>query len=373
MTGCPAPYTRADMARLMHPRSVAIIGASDRKGSFGNRAMENLAGFDGPVHLVNARYREIAGKPCYPDIAALPEVPDCVFIAIGREAVEPVVSRCAELGVGGAIVVASGYVETARPERAAEQQRLAAIAQRSGMRLVGPNTIGIVNYAIGAGLTFSAMPDRRPLLPHAIGIVSQSGSLGFSLAQAVERGTSISHVLPSGISCDVGVAGDVAALAAGPAGRAGACVFEGMADPRRMIRAAEIAWRAGKPLILYKMATGTAGAQAAMSHTGSLAGSNEAYAAAFARAGVVQVDKLEAVVEAAAFFAKAPPPSAPGVAVIATSGGATIMAARRAAPPSSPPTRRNCTAFPSRNPAPSPPACWRNGCRSSALRETLAT
>ena len=330
MTGRPAPYTRADMARLMHPRSVAIIGVSDRKGSFGNRAMENLAGFDGPVHLVNARYREIAGKPCYPDIAALPEVPDCVFIAIGREAVEPVVSRCAELGVGGAIVVASGYVETARPERAAEQQRLAAIAQRSGMRLVGPNTIGIVNYAIGAGLTFSAMPDRRPLLPHAIGIVSQSGSLGFSLAQAVERGTSISHVLTSGNSCDVDVADYVAALAEDPACRAIACVFEGMADPRRMIRAAEIAWRAGKPLILYKMATGTAGAQAAMSHTGSLAGSNEAYAAAFARAGVVQVDKLEAVVEAAAFFAKAPPPSAPGVAVIATSGGATIMAADKA-------------------------------------------
>jgi acyl-CoA synthetase (NDP forming) len=330
MTGRPVPYTRAEMARLMSPRSVAIVGASERKGSFGNRAMENLASFDGPVYLVNARYREIGGKACYPDVAALPEVPDCVYIAVGREAVEPIVTQCAELGVGGAIVVASGYVETARPERAAEQQRLTVIARRSGMRLVGPNTIGIVNYAIGAGLTFSAMPDRRPLLPHAIGIVSQSGSLGFSLAQAIERGTSVSHVLTSGNSCDVDVADYVAALAEEPACRAIACVFEGMADPRRMIRAAEIAWQAGKPLILYKMATGTAGAQAAMSHTGSLAGSNEAYEAAFARAGVVQVDRLEAVVEAAAFFAKAPAPSAPGVAMIATSGGATIMAADKA-------------------------------------------
>ncbi|WP_174247264.1 CoA-binding protein, partial [Acidisphaera sp. L21] len=186
MTGRPIPYTRAEMARLMSPRSVAIIGASERKGSFGNRAMENLASFDGPVYLVNARYQQIEGKPCYPDVASLPEVPDCVFIAVGREAVEPIVSQCADLGVGGAIVVASGYVETARPERAAEQQRLTAIARRSGMRLVGPNTIGIVNYAVGAGLTFSAMPDRRALLPHAIGIISQSGSLGFSLAQAVE-------------------------------------------------------------------------------------------------------------------------------------------------------------------------------------------
>ncbi len=174
------------------------------------------------------------------------------------------------------------------------------------------------------------MPDRPPPRPHAIGIISQSGSLGFSLAQAIERGAAVSHVLTSGNSCDVDVADYVAFLADEPSCRAIACVFEGMADPGRMIRAAEIAWQAGKPLVMYKMATGVRGAQAAMSHTGSLAGSNEAYVAAFARAGVIQVDRLEAVVETASFFAKAPPPSAPGVAVIATSGGATIMAADKA-------------------------------------------
>lgn len=326
----PVPYRHADLVRLLNPGSVAVIGASERKGSFGNRAIENLAAFDGRVHLVNARYGAIGGSPCYPDIAALPEVPDCVFIAVAREAVEPIVAQCAALGVGGAIVVASGYKETAKPERVVQQRRLTAIAQQSGMRLVGPNTIGIVNYALGAGLTFSGMPDRRPLLPHAIGIVSQSGSLGFSLAQAMERGTSVSHVLTSGNSCDVDVADYVAFLADDPACRAIACVFEGMADPGRMIQAAEIAWCADKPLVLYKMATGAEGAQAAMSHTGSLAGSNEAYKAAFARAGVVQVDRLEAVVEAAAFFAKAPRPSTAGVVVIATSGGATIMAADKA-------------------------------------------
>jgi acyl-CoA synthetase (NDP forming) len=96
MTGRPVPYTGAEMARLMSPRSVAIVGASERTGSFGNRAMENLASFDGPVYLVNARYREIGGKACYPDVTALPEVPDCVYIAVGREAVEPIVTHCAE-------------------------------------------------------------------------------------------------------------------------------------------------------------------------------------------------------------------------------------------------------------------------------------
>jgi len=163
----------------------------------------NLGTFDGRVYLVNAKYPALGGRPCFPSVEALPEVPDCVVVAAGREAVEPVVAQCAACGVGAVVVLASGYAETARPERVAAQSRLAAIAQAADMRLVGPNTIGLVNYAIAAGLTFSAVPDRAPLRPHAIGIVSQSGSLGFSLAQGMMRGVSVSHVLSAGNSCDV--------------------------------------------------------------------------------------------------------------------------------------------------------------------------
>ncbi|MDA8249561.1 MAG: CoA-binding protein, partial [Rhodospirillales bacterium] len=325
-----SPYSHDELTRLLAPQSVAIVGASERKGSFGARLFANLAAFQGRVHLVNGKYDRLHDRPCHPSVGALPEVPDCVVVAVPRDAVAAVVEDCAAAGVGGAIVVASGYAETGLPDRIALQDRLAAIAQASGMRVVGPNTLGIVNYASGAGLTFSAMPPVRPLRPHAVGIISQSGSIGFALSQAVMRGVSVSHVLTAGNSCDVDVADYVAYLADDPACRSIACVFEGMATPRRLIAAAEIAWRADKPLVLYKMATGQAGAEAAMSHTGSLAGSEAAYAAAFARAGVVQVDKLEALVEAAAFFAKAPPPRAAGVAVIATSGGAAIMAADKA-------------------------------------------
>lgn len=330
MSARPEPYERSALTRLLAPRSVAVIGATERDGAFGNRVMHNLAAFDGAVWPINARYQSVAGRACFPALAALPAVPDCVFVAVARDAVEPIVAECAAAGVGGAVVAASGYAETGKPERADLQARLVALAHGAGMRLVGPNTIGLLNYVSGAGLTFSAMPARRALLPHAIGIVSQSGSLGFSLAQAVERGLSVSHVLTSGNSSDVDVADYVAYLAEDPACRAIACCFEGMADPLRMVRAAERAWAKGKPLVIYKMATGQAGAVAAMSHTGSLAGSNEAYRAAFAQAGVVQVDRFEALLETAAFFAKAPAPSARGVAVIATSGGATIMAADKA-------------------------------------------
>jgi len=325
-----APYRPDEMARLVRPRSVAVVGVSEREAAFGNRVVANLGAFDGRVYLVNAKYPALGGRPCFPSVEALPEIPDCVVVAAGREAVEPVVAQCAACGVGAVVVLASGYAETAKPERVAAQSRLAAIAQAADMRLVGPNTIGLVNYAIGAGLTFSAVPDRAPLRPHAIGIVSQSGSLGFSLAQGMMRGLSVSHVLSAGNSCDVDVADHVAYLASDPSCRAVACVFEGMAHPIRMIAAAELAWQAAKPLVVYKMATGAAGAQAALSHTSSLAGSEAAYRAAFARTGVVQVDTLEALVEAAAFFAKAPAPRARGVAVIATSGGAAIMAADKA-------------------------------------------
>ena len=324
------PYRPEQMARLIQPRSVAVVGVSEREAAFGNRVVANLGGFDGRTYLVNAKYPALRGRPCFPAVDALPETPDCVVIATAREAVEPIVAQCAAQGVGAVIVLASGYAETAQPERVAAQARLAAIARAADMRLVGPNTIGLVNYAVGAGLTFSGMPDRAPLRPHAIGIVSQSGALGFALAQAMMRGVSVSHVLAAGNSCDVDVADHVAYLASDPNCRAIACVFEGMVHPRRMVAAAELAWRADKPLVLYKMATGTAGARAALSHTGSLAGSEAAYRAAFARTGAMQVDTLEALVEAAAFFAKASAPTARGVAVIGTSGGAAIMAADKA-------------------------------------------
>jgi acetate---CoA ligase (ADP-forming) len=356
-------YSTDEMTRLIAPRSVAVVGVSERPNAFGSRTVANMKSFDGKLYQINARHTELVGRPCYPNIRALPETPDCVVIATPREAVESIALECAACGVGGILVFAAGFAETGKPEHAALQARLLAIAHDADMRMVGPNAIGLVNYAIGAGLTFSAMPDRRPLRPNAIGIVSQSGSLGFSLAQAVERGVSVSHVLTAGNSCDVDVADQVAYLAQEPDCRAIACLFEGMADPSRMLQAAELAWRADKPLVIYKIATGKEGARAAMSHTGSLAGSEEAYAVGFARVGAIQVDKLEALVEAASFFAKAGKPKAPGAVVIATSGGATIIAADKA--------ELHDVALP--QPGPEGLRCWRARCRNTAPRETRAT
>ena len=326
-----AVYRHADLARLFDPRSIAIIGASPRAGSFGERTLNALAHYDGRVHLVNARYERIGERPCYPSVAALPEVPDCAIIVVAREAVEPIVEECIAAGVGGVMIYASGYSETARPERIAQQKRLTELARTGRMPIVGPNCIGMLNFRSRAGVTFMQTPRLPEPRPHAVGLVSQSGALGFSLAQAHERGASFSHLLTTGNSCDVDVADCIAFLAEDPNCAAIACVFEGMPDPTRLLEAAELADAADKPLVLYKLGTGEQGAAAAMSHTGSLAGSMAAYGAAFERAGAILVEDFEALVETASFLAKAPRrPTARGAAVVAVSGGSAIMAADRA-------------------------------------------
>jgi len=323
-------YRHEELRRLLHPRSVAVIGASPRPGSFGERVLLNQQNFAGVTWPVNARYEKIGDVTCYPSVAALPDVPDCVVITASREAVEEIITDCAKAGVGGAIVFASGYAEMGTPDRIAAQDRLASIARETGLRIVGPNCIGVVNAIVDSRITFMNITPIPPPRPQAVGIISQSGALGMALAQAVMRGASFSHVLTSGNSCDVDMADYVSYLADDPACTAIACVFEGMASPERLLLAAEYAWQRDKPLVVYKMATGNEGAAAAMSHTGSLAGSHAAYRSVFQRAGAVLVESYESLVETASFFAKAPPPKAKGAAVVAASGGAAIMAADRA-------------------------------------------
>ncbi|MFL5289630.1 MAG: acetate--CoA ligase family protein [Rhodopila sp.] len=324
-------YSREQLTRLLHPRSIAVVGASTRAGAFGKTVLANMAHYTSRSYPVNARYTEIEGKQCYPTVADLPEVVDCAVICAPREAVEDIINDCVKAGIGGAIIFASGYSETGKEDRIAQQERLAAIARESGMRIVGPNCIGVVNASLDARITFMDITAIPPPGVKAVGVISQSGALGMALAQGVVRGLSVSHVLTSGNSCDVDMADYVNYLVDEPSCASIACVFEGMSTPERLLLAAENAWKANKPLVIFKMATGEYGAQAAMSHTGSLAGSHESYRAVFRKAGAVVVDDFETLMETAAFFGKAPPaPKAPGAAVIAASGGAAIMCADRA-------------------------------------------
>ncbi|MBO9499058.1 MAG: acetate--CoA ligase family protein [Novosphingobium sp.] len=323
-------YTHAQMRRLVAPETVAVVGLSRNAASFGARTAANLVHFTGRTYGVNPSGGTIHGVECFPTIGDVPGAVDCAVVAVPVEAVEGVIEQCAAAGVGGCVVYASGFAETGREDRIALQRRIVAIARAADMRIVGPNSFGLINNVSRAGLSFSGRYGASPGRQGPVGIVSQSGGLAQALAQVTERGGSWSHFLAAGNSADVDVCDYVSYLAGDEHCRVIACIAEGLADGERLLEAGEAARAAGKPIVMVKIATGSAGAKAAMSHTGTLAGANAAYDAAYARAGIIKADNIEDVYPMAAFLAKAGRPKAPGVATVAASGGACVIALDKA-------------------------------------------
>lgn len=322
-------HDSVSLAKLMAPKSIAVVGVSEREGSFGRRTWENLQAFSGELVPVHPTYGEYQGRTCYTSIASLPLVPDCVVVCTARDQVLSVVRECADARVGGVIVFASGFSELGLPERVEEQAELAAVARKAGIPLLGPNCMGIINFSGGAAITFAPNVKLTKPTGHAIALVSQSGAIGSALLQAAEHGTSFSHMLTSGNACDVDAADQLAFLADDPACRAIACVLESISSAPRLIAAARKARAAGKPVVVYKVARTPVGAEAAQSHTGAMMSSDAASRAIFRAAGMVPVDDLEHLLETTVFLAKAARclPLPAGVAVLTASGGLGIQAA----------------------------------------------
>ena len=323
-------YRHNELARLFNPKSVAVVGATPNPKAVASRTIANLSKFEGKVYRVNPRYDKIGDEPCYPSLADLPEAADCAVFCVPREGIEAALLDGAKHkagSIGGAVVFASGYTETGLAERIAEQARLTAIARDNNIKLVGPNCLGFLNFSTRGIVAFASgeMQANKPRGP-GVGIASQSGAVGFALGQAERRGVNVSHVLTFGNGADVHIADEIAYLAGDPNCAAIACLFEGMPQPAQLLEAGELAWQAGKPVVICKIGVGKDAATAALSHTGSLAGSTEAYMALFERAGFVVVPAIEQLMETAAFFAKAGAPKARGVAVMGASGGGLIAA-----------------------------------------------
>ncbi|MGQ0654381.1 MAG: acetate--CoA ligase family protein [Betaproteobacteria bacterium] len=323
-------FTRAQLEPLLAPRSIAIVGASPRAASFGMRTLENLANFKGDVFLVNAKYGRIGARACHPSLKSLPKAPDCAVFVVPRDAVLATLGEAVACGARSVIVYASGYGEMERAGSEREQQQLASIAHAAGIPMLGPNCMGIVNHVLAAGMTFIPEYATTPRNPGSIAVVSQSGALGYTLAQSWARNVGIRYFVSCGNSAALDVADFVAALAEDEGCKAIACLFEGATSAERMLEAGERARRAGKPVIVFKTGVSEDGAAAARSHTGSLAGSGVAWRALFERAGFVAVDDYEAMIEYARFFAAAGKPQAKGIAVLSGSGGAGVMAADKA-------------------------------------------
>lgn len=323
-------YRHDQMKRLVAPESVAIVGLSQNPASFGARTAANMRRFSGRLWGVNPRGGTIHEVETFPFVREIPERIDCAVVAVPMESVENIVVECAEASVGGCIIYASGFAETAREDRIAAQERIVAIGREADMRIAGPNCFGLINNLTGAGMSFSGRYGAAPTARGPVAIVSQSGGLAQAIAQVTERGGGWSHYLATGNSADVDVCDYVSYLSGDDGCRVITCIAEGLRDGERLLEAAEIAAAANKPIVMYKIATGCAGAKAAMSHTGALAGSSAAYEAAFRRAGIIGVDAVEDLYPTAAFLAKAGKPKAMGTAAIAASGGSCVIALDKA-------------------------------------------
>lgn len=324
-------YSHSELARLIDPKVVAVVGASETPGSFGQRTLANMSEFTGAVYAVNPKYRTLFGRTCVPSLSDLPQSPDCVVLCIPRPMVEGMLEAAGSIGAGGAIVYASGFGETGKPDRIEAQERLAATARRLGVRVAGPNCVGLANTQTRAGLNF--MPDygRMGHVNGPVAVVSQSGALGYTVLQGMQRRIGFSKYLAAGNSSDVDVCDYISFLADDDNTRAIVCLFEGVKDGSRFLAAARKARGAGKALVVYKAGSSEASREAALSHTGTMIGSYGAYAAAFEEVGAVVADDLESVLELASFFAKSSKPTrGHGVGVLATSGGAAVICADKA-------------------------------------------
>lgn len=318
---------------LLNPRSIAVVGASPKPGSFGGAVLRNLRRhFQGRVFPVNPQHAQIEGERCYAALAQLPETPDCLGIALPAAAVPAVLRDAAAAGIRHAIVFSSGFADLGTEEGRTHQAALATLARELGIRLLGPNCTGVVNVHSGAACNILPSIVDLPMRRGDVAVIGQSGALGYVVLQAMHRGVGFSKLISTGNSADIDLAELIDYLVDDDQTRAIALLFESIPDGDRLVRALEKALRVGKPVVVYKIGSTGSGRKAALSHSGMLAGDSAAYDAVFYRTGAIQVHAFEALLETAVFFARhgRQAPSAPGIGILSGSGGSVVMAADKA-------------------------------------------
>lgn len=327
-TGAAAPDGDAARAlrALFEPISIAVIGATERP-QYGGRFVANLqaGGFRGRLYPVNPNRETVFGLRCYPSIAAVPEPVDLAAIIIPAPKVPEALAQCAAAGVRAAVVISAGFAETG-PDGAALQEQLARVARRGGLRVLGPNCLGLANVAAGIWATAST-PISAAALPRTgpIGLVSQSGASAFGplLTAFRDREIGLRMIVSTGNEADLDLAEVVQYLLADPEIRVVAAFLEGVRRPEAFLECLDQALLAGKPLVLVKIGRSGVGQRAAATPTAALTGSDAVHEALFRQRGVVRVDDDDALAEVTALLARAPLPRGDRVGVISHSGGIT--------------------------------------------------
>lgn len=312
-----------NLDRVFNPRNVAVVGASERAGSVGRSVLENIrkGSFSGEVYPINPKRDQVLGLQAYASLSQAPCPVDLAVIIVPLRFAPAIVAECGRCGVGGAVIISGGGKETGEEGAALERDILAA-AKTAGVRIVGPNCVGIISSP--AGLNASFIHDMPQ--PGSLAFVSQSGATCTAVLDlAVTQDIGFSHFISMGSMLDVDFGDIIDYLGNDPGTSAILLYIESITNHRKFISAARAVSRV-KPIILLKVGRSAAGAKAAMSHTGAMAGEDAIYDEAFKRAGLVRVNTVGDLFDCAELISKQPLPQGPALAIITNAGGPGVMA-----------------------------------------------
>lgn len=308
---------------FFNPKAVAVVGAAREPGKVGRAIFDNaLAAFKGPVYAVNPKATEIEGHPCFASIADIHQPVDLIVVAVPSKSIKSVIEDAGRSGVKAAVIISAGFKETG-VEGARREVELVETAKSYGIRLLGPNCLGLMDTSSGLNASFAGE------LPRAGGIafMSQSGALCTAIldwAKGEEAG--FSKFISLGNKADISEVDLLPVLADDPATTVITMYLEGIKDGRAFMAAARAAV-VKKPVIVLKSGTTNAGARAVSSHTGTLAGSENVYNAAFKQSGIIRADNVEDLFDYAVGFSNQPLPQGRRLAIVTNAGGPGIMAA----------------------------------------------
>ena len=314
--------------KMLNPRSIAVVGATPRL-QYGGRMLAAAlkAGDRVSVYPVNPRYDEIMGVKCYPSVSDLPEAPDVVGVVVSSGQVLNVLNECHQKGTRAAIVISAGFSERGTQEGRDLQAQLGDFARESGLRISGPNCLGLANVKDNIWVSSSSRGAEG--LSGPVGLVCQSGASAFGpfLNRALDSGIGLSYIISTGNEADLDFSDFVRYLLDDDDTKVIAGFVEGFKDASKFIEIAKLAAERGKPIVLIKIGRSDLGAKAAQSHTAALTGLDALYDAALSQYGVIRVADYDELLEVSNLLANSPPPPAQGLAVVSHSGGISSLTA----------------------------------------------
>ncbi len=312
-----------ELDRFFAPAGIAVVGASRSPEKLGYVLLDNLqrARYQGRLYPVNPNAERILGLECFANVSALPEPPDLAILTVPARAVLQVVDECGNAGIRAVLIITAGFRETGAAGAGTEQELL-ALARRHGIRIIGPNSVGIINTEIGMNATFA---ETAPF-QYEIGMFSQSGALATAILDwARSIGLGFSKFASLGNMVDLTDVDVLDYLGGDPATKMIVGYLEGITEGRRLMDVARRITPA-KPVIVVKVGVTESGVRAASSHTGALATRDAVVDAAFRQAGIIRAATMDELFDYALAFAYAPLPAGPRVAVVTNAGGPGVMA-----------------------------------------------